>query len=100
MVIPAGIDILQPCKPDIPGPDIGPSFTAARIVPLACIFPAHFGTRIDESRLLSVEAGQNRKRKSRIDAQKKKTLGSGMEQLWDTWESREGLCLRIRQVSQ
>jgi len=58
MVIPAGIDILQPCETDIPGPDAGPAFSTVRTVFPVSVFPARLGTRVDESRLLLVKAGQ------------------------------------------
>jgi len=59
MIIPAGIEILQPCKTNIPGPDIGPAFTTVRTVFPVGIFPARLGTGVDESRLLLVKAGQD-----------------------------------------
>jgi len=61
MSIPAGIEIFQPCKPDITWPDVRSCLITARVVPPVCIFPAHLGTGVDESRLLFVKVGQGEK---------------------------------------
>ena len=83
MIVPAGIDILQPGEMDVLGPDVGPCPATVRSMFPVCARPARLGARVDKSRLLLGQVREKNKRR-RIDAQKKKTLDNEWEWLWGT----------------
>ena len=63
MIIPTGIEILQPCKRDVPGPGVGPCLIMVRTASFVCIRPARSCAGVDESRLLIIKVGQGRQQR-------------------------------------